>query len=1091
MNQLTNQQISELKNSEIRHRILFEEAASPGIVWSEGFIISDWNKQSQKLFGWTKEEVIGKNFLDFLIPKQNHQDIHKSTKELFEKERIKTTNEIVTKEGEIIICEWYSSILSINKNGLKEVASLAVDITEKKFIEEARLKEIKKYETLLQAAGDGIHIINNEGKLLEYNESFCNMLGYSYEEMKELHVKDWDLKYKPVKFVDHLPQNVDAKPTFESLNRRKDGSIINVEINAVRVEIDGEAMLFCASRDITHRKKAQDELKKFETLMQASGDGIHVLDIEGNLIEANEAFCNMLGYTYEEAKKLKVKDWDIHYSPKESIEHIPKLIGNCTTFETLHKRKDGSIITVEINAVGVEIGDKATLFCASRDITNKKIVQIELQEAKTKAEDATKAKSEFLANMSHEIRTPMNAIIGMTYLMKDTNLNAIQNDYLRKIESAASSLLGIINDILDFSKIEAGKIELENIEFDLQEVIENVVNIIELQIQEKELELIVGYDHNMDMNLFGDPLRLEQILINLASNAVKFTDKGEVAIYIEKIKKDRFRFKIKDTGIGLTKEQQEKLFESFSQADATTTRKFGGTGLGLAISKKFVEMMNGKIWVESQKGVGSEFIFEIDIVEKIHDEKQYENFENKNILLVDDTPSWQIIISKLLKHYNINITVANGGEEAIDLICKKQNHFDLVLMDWKMPNLDGLETTKIIKEKCNSNFSPTIIMISAYNATDVLQKAKDIGIEIFLKKPINPSLFHNIITGMFGKKIAKMNCVAQSNSLRMQLSSLKGSGILIAEDNILNQEVLVGMLRPSGIIVDVASNGKEAVEKFKQKHNFYELILMDIQMPIMDGYEATKEIRTIDKDIPIVALSANALKSDMKKSKSFGMNDHLNKPIDTEKLFSVLLKYISKKVDTQTFTKNQSTLKLPKLKSIQIESIVPRTIENLELYENIVSGFYEQYKNIVFNITSLDFHNTIHAFKGLAGTIGAKTLYTLSLNLELNPNQKELQKLQKELTKVIYEIEQNFLHDNKKPSYKEQIEEKEIEALFNELKKLLKTQRPKRINPVMTKFENIKLNAAQEALYQEIEKLVKKYEFDKAIEQLEMYYVSS
>lgn len=1085
MKNLTQQQITELQNSEIRHRILFEEAASPGVVWSEGFVVKDWNKQAQKLFGWTKDDIIGQNFLDILIPKEDHEGIYKSAEELFEKQNIKTTNLILTKDGKKILCEWYSSILPPNQDGLQEVASLAIDITEKTKNEELRLKELKKYHTLLKAAGDGIHIIDNNGKLIEYNQSFCDMLGYTYDEMKNLHVKDWDIKYQPPKFVDNLPDNTEAKPTFESLNKRKDGTLINVEINAVKVEIDGEAMLFCASRDITHKKLAQQELKKYETLMQASGDGIHVLDIEGNLIEANEAFCAMLGYSYAEALKLKVKDWDVHYDPIEAIEHIPKLMGTCTTFETSHRKKDGTIITVEINAVGVEIGDKPTLFCAARDITNRKIVQQELEIAKKKAEDATQAKSDFLANMSHEIRTPMNAIVGMTYLLKDTTLDTTQYDYVRKIESAASSLLGIINDILDFSKIEAGKIELENIKFDLQDVIENVVNIIEVKAGEKDLELVVGYDHNMNMSFMGDPLRLEQILINLASNAVKFTDSGEIAIYIEKLGKNRFQFKVKDPGIGLSLEHQEKLFQSFSQADNTTTRRFGGTGLGLAISKQFIEMMNGQIWVKSELGCGSEFIFEIDLQEILNSKPHYENFENKNVLLVDDIPSWQIIISKLLQNYNINITVANNGEEAIEMICEKKNHFDLVLMDWKMPRLDGIETTKIIKEKCSGNSSPTVIMISAYNATNILQKAKEIGIEIFLRKPINPSLFHNIITNLFGNTIAKLHCPLQNNSLRTQLSTLKGSGILLAEDNILNQEVLLGMLRPSGIVVDVATNGKEVVEKFKQKRNFYELILMDIQMPIMDGYEATKEIRKISPDIPIVALSANALTSDTQKSKEFGMNDHLNKPIDTEKLFAVLLKYIAKKVDLEPEFLDITTLKLPKLKAIHIETIVPQTIESLELYRQIAKGFYEQYKDVIWDMKEPLFYDTLHSFKGLCGTIGATHLYQIALNLETNTNQKNLKTLQKELVVVLKEIEENFLDEKQDNAPLQKIDSDALKKLFGELQKLLLTGRPKRINPLLNALEKVKLTQTQKVVFEEVKSCIKKYEFDKASEILE------
>lgn len=1080
-------QIEELKYSEMRHRILFEEAASPGVVWSEGFVINDWNKQAEKLFGWNKDEVVGKNFLEFLIPIQNHDDILNGAKELFAEKKIHTINEILTKSGGVIVCEWFSSLLPPNKNGLIEVASLAIDITEKLKIEEAIQKENKKYESLLKAAGDGIHIIDNDGRVVEFNDSFCKMLGYTHDEMMQLHVKDWDLKWKPIRFVDDLPCNVEASPTFESQVRRKDGSIIDVEINASLVEVDGKQMLLCASRDITLRKKAQEELKKYETLMQASGDGIHVLDIDGNLVEANDAFCQMLGYGYEEAKNLKVKDWDAYYTPEQSINHIPQLIGSCSTFETLHKRKDGKVIDVEINAVGVEIGNNPMLFCAARDITSRKLAEKELQEAKEKAEEATRAKSEFLANMSHEIRTPMNAIIGMTYLMKDTNLDSVQLDYLRKIEGAASSLLGIINDILDFSKIEAGKLELENIEFDLHGVIENVVNVIELKIQEKELEFVVGYDHNMNMNLFGDPLRLGQILINLATNAVKFTDEGEIGIYIDKLGQDNYRFRVKDTGIGLSDEQVQKLFKSFTQADNTTTRKFGGTGLGLAISKKFVEMMNGKIWVESELGKGSEFIFEIKLTENTPKQRSYQNFKNKNVLIVDDTPSWQIIISKLLKNFNINITVANSGEEAVELICNQSKKFDMVLMDWKMPKLDGIETAKIIRNNCHANVTPTIIMVSAYSAVDILQKAKEVGIDVFLKKPINPSLLYNIIVGIFGENIAKVNCALEKPSLKTQLSSLKGSVVLVVEDNVLNQEVLTGMLGPSGIVVDIASNGLEAVEKFMSRRHYYELILMDIQMPIMDGYEASKNIRAIDGDIPIIALSANAMKEDAKKSRLAGMNDHLNKPIDTEKLFEVLLKYISKKVNINNADEYSKIEHIPNLKHIDIKKVVPQTISNMTIYTNLVRRFYEQYLGLELIIDSIEFKGIIHTLKGLSGTIGAEKLYGLAKMLEEKPNNDVLKEFSAELALVCDEIYANFSQTVSEVSEKSESTNENIVKNLKELKKALETKRPKRIAPILEKFEQIKLSDTQHRLYQKIKMLVLEYEFEQAMDAAEVF----
>jgi PAS domain S-box-containing protein len=867
----------------------------------------------------------------------------------FEKKKIHRINEIITKNGDIIICEWYSSILPKSQDSFQEVVSMAIDITQKLKHEEQRIKESKKFESLLKAAGDGIHIVDNHGQLVEYNESFCNMLGYGYEEMKGMHVKDWDLKYKPIKFVDNLTDNTEANPTFESLNRKKDGTIIHVEINAVKVDIDGKELLLCASRDITHRKKAQEEAKKYETLLQASGDGIHVLDINGNLIEANEAFCSMLGYTYEEAKQLKVKDWDVKYSPIESIDHIPQLIGCCTTFETLHKRKDGKIINVEINAVGVEIGGVPTLFCAARDITNRKIVEQELQEAKEKAESATSAKSEFLANMSHEIRTPMNAIIGMTYLLKNTQLDTAQLNYITKIESAANSLLGIINDILDFSKIEAGKLELENIEFDLNDIIENVVNIVEFKIQEKDLEFVVGYDQSMNMNLFGDPLRLTQILINLATNAVKFTNSGEIGIFIEKVRKDRYRFRVKDTGIGLSKEQIEKLFHSFTQADNTTTRRFGGTGLGLAISKQFVEMMNGTIWVESELGVGSEFIFEVDLFEQEPKQKVCDYIEHKTVYK---------------KH------------------------------------------------------------------------------------------------------------------LKQELYMLSGKSILVVEDNILNQEVISGMLVPSGIVVDIAVNGIEAIEKFKAKKNIYELILMDIQMPLMDGYEATRQIRKFDKNIPIIALSANALKEDAIKSKQVGMNEHLNKPIEADLLFEVLVKYMSN--NNAIIKSNIQDINLPVLRYLDIKSVVPSRISSLELYIGIVLKFAHEYKKLKIELDDDDFGYVIHTLKGLSGTIGANRVYELSCMLEEQPNQKTLDDMLCTLKVVCEEIEKNFEKVDTK-TIRESIDEDTLKILLEELKLALETKRPKIIKPVLDKLMRFNFDVTIQGSFDEIKELISDYEFDLAL----------
>ena len=528
----------------------------------------------------------------------------------------------------------------------------------------------------------------------------------------------------------------------------------------------------------------------------------------------------------------------------------------------------------------------------------------ELEIEKDKAQESTKSKSEFLANMSHEIRTPMNAIIGMSYLALETELTKQQQSYLNKIDSSAKSLLGIINDILDFSKIEAGKLTIEKVEFDLHTTIENIVNLIEFKLHEKKIELNVNYDSAIGSNLYGDNLRITQILLNLMGNAVKFTQAGEIGVYIKKESFNKFRFEVRDTGIGLSDEQQEKLFKSFSQADGSTTREYGGTGLGLVISKQLVELMNGKIWVESEEGKGSSFIFEIELEEQIT-KKDYTIFRNKSVLIVDDNHNCNDILRNLLEMFGLKVDCAFSGKEALLMIQNNNFKYDIVFMDWSMPDMDGIETSKNMNILCkkyfdngeiSSNKPTTVVMVSAFRQESIIKSANDIGIDIFLQKPLNPTLLNDILSAILleGKDIS-YNYTKKENSLKNEMKTLEGSKILIVEDSATNQEILLGILEPYNINIDIACNGLEAVDMVQK--NSYEVVLMDIQMPVMDGYEATSIIRKTNENIPIIALTANAMREDIEKTKNIGMNEHLNKPIDIEQLYQTLLKYISKKID--------------------------------------------------------------------------------------------------------------------------------------------------------------------------------------------------
>ena len=620
----------------------------------------------------------------------------------------------------------------------------------------------------------------------------------------------------------------------------------------------------------------------------------------------------------------------------------------------------------------------------------------EMVKLRKEADTANQAKSEFLANMSHEIRTPMNAIIGMSYLLQKTRLEEKQQDYVTKVEISSKNLLRIIDDILDFSKIEAGKLTLENTDLYLEELISGVADTVNVKLQKKnDVELVTYIDPQIPPVISGDSVRLRQVLLNLADNAVKFTSSGEIVLSAKVVTKMSYgviiQFSVKDTGLGMTEEQLKKLFKPFQQADLSTTRKYGGTGLGLAICRRIVEMMDGELEVDSKLNQGTEFKFHAFFSSTDSKDSAITKMDSvlgMKALLVDDSESARLVLGEMLTSFGFIVLTAKNAMEAIDIYTREQltsTPLSLLVVDWKMPGMDGLELVKNLKTKENSDV-PSVLMVTAFGVDTVREAAKNKMVDGYLLKPINPStLFDSLNTILYLGEKRKLNKTKEKQVLDNYRDHLKGVNILLVEDNEINMELAIELLEDVGVNVDTATNGLIAIQKVNEKK--FDLVLMDIQMPELDGLSATREIRKQDKfsDLPILAMTAHAMKGEYEKSIAAGMNDHITKPINPHILYTSIIKFVKginlEGAKTHEAPSNSTDSPFV-INGLDVNQGIARVAGKVSSYEKLLGNFVANYADFSAKCSrfteeqnSLELSTLLHTVAGVSGNIGANSIY--------------------------------------------------------------------------------------------------------------------